>query len=262
MLEQLEDGKRIYLANVGVNTSHGFTSPIFEDGTFEFLPIPEDLNCDSPHAVRYRDLRSYYDPDCNLCSYIPPRFWNTVCHNDPEFETFTYGDICNDSPRASALKKLKLGDILLFLAGLECCTGGKRTGQYSFYLIGGLRIDSVMRTMTQPPDRWERDRFAKNAHVIRGHYTDCWDGFWLFGGSNLSRRFHRAVPVNRDLSEKVFRTANGNPWKWHSSQTCLQVINSYTRTCRCVLDTSYPEQKQRAEILQEQIAKWEPGWEI
>ena len=34
---------RIYLANVGANTSaehKGLVSPIFDDGTFEFLPIP------------------------------------------------------------------------------------------------------------------------------------------------------------------------------------------------------------------------------
>ena len=33
---------RIFLINVGTNASHGFCSPIFEDRTFEFLPIPED----------------------------------------------------------------------------------------------------------------------------------------------------------------------------------------------------------------------------
>ena len=48
---------RIYLANVGANTSHRFASPIFEDGSFEFLPIPESPRLDSPRAVRYRDLR-------------------------------------------------------------------------------------------------------------------------------------------------------------------------------------------------------------
>lgn len=262
MPERLGDGKRIYLANVGVNTEHSFTSPIFEDNTFEFLPIPEDLNSDSPHAVRYRDLRSYYDPDRNLCPYIPHRFWNTVCHNDPEFETFTYGDICDDVPRASALKKLKSGDILLFLAGLECYIGSKRTGRYGFYLIGGLQIDSVIRTMTQPPDGCKGNRFAKNAHVVRGKITEQWDGDWVFGGSNKSCRFHRAVPVNRPICDKVFRAANGSPWQWNSNRSDLQVIGSYTRTCRCVLDTSVPEQKQRAAILGEWIAKWEPSWEM
>ena len=262
MPEQLGNGIRIYLANVGANTSHGFTSPIFEDGTFEFLPIPEELNCDSPYAVRYCDLCSYYAPDHNLCSYIPRRFWDTVCHNDPEFETFTYGDIYHNSNRGSALKQLRIDDILLFLAGLKSWADGKPTEEYGFYLIGGFRIDSVLRKMTQPPDGWEGDRFAKNAHVVRGKITGEWSGDWLFGGSNQSRRFHRAVPLTRAICEKVFRDAYGAPWKWRSTQTNLQVIGSYTRTCRCVLDTSDPEQKRRAAILREWITKWEPGWEI
>jgi hypothetical protein len=34
--------KRVFIINVGVNASHGgLKSPIFEDGTFEFVPIPE-----------------------------------------------------------------------------------------------------------------------------------------------------------------------------------------------------------------------------
>ena len=57
---------RIYLANVGANSSHRhIVSPIFEDGTFEFLPIPEhDRNLDGvPQTIHYRDLRSYYNSD-------------------------------------------------------------------------------------------------------------------------------------------------------------------------------------------------------
>ena len=35
---------RIFLANVGANASHAFRSPVFPDGTFELLPIPEATN--------------------------------------------------------------------------------------------------------------------------------------------------------------------------------------------------------------------------
>ena len=60
---------RVFLANVGANSSHSpLFSPLFEDGTFEFLPIPEgDPNLDeSDSAVRYRDLRSHYNPGQDL----------------------------------------------------------------------------------------------------------------------------------------------------------------------------------------------------
>lgn len=86
---------RTYLANVGANSSHRqLFSPLFEDATFEFLPIPEgDRNLDkSRYAVHYPDLRSYYNPDQGLLRYVPQDMWANSCHNDPDFEAFTYGD--------------------------------------------------------------------------------------------------------------------------------------------------------------------------
>ena len=83
---------RLYLINVGANSSHGpLFSPLFEDGTFELLPIPErDSNLDSSRqAVHYRDLPSYYQPGDRLLRYVPQAIWDVACHNDPEFESFT-----------------------------------------------------------------------------------------------------------------------------------------------------------------------------
>ena len=248
---------RIYLANVGANTSHRFASPIFEDGAFEFLPIPESPRLDSPRAVRYRDLRPH-DSRRDLSRYVPPRLWDRACHNDPEFETFTYGDECDDHARAVGLRGLQPGDVLLFLAGLEHWAGDERTGQYGFFLVGGLRIDWVLPRVAQEPAGRDGERSARNAHVVRGRCTGSWDGFWVFGGSDESRRFERAVPITRDICERVFRTASGTPWKWAPDRSDLQTIGSYTRTCRCVLDASDPEQQRRAEALREWIATWDP----
>ena len=60
---------RIFLANVGANASHRFSSPIFEDGSFEVLPIPEARSvAEGPGAslVRYGMLRSYNHPEEDL----------------------------------------------------------------------------------------------------------------------------------------------------------------------------------------------------
>ena len=44
----------------------------------------------------------------------------------------------------------------------------------------------------------EMARFGGNAHVRRGLSDDSlWDGFWVFGGSDRSQTFERAVPVDR-----------------------------------------------------------------
>ena len=109
---------RIFLANVGANTSHSFDSPIFEDGTFEFITIPEDRDLPGKHAVRYGHLTSFCDSGQSLRDYIPKRLWDFPTHSDPEFETFTYGDNCETSPRAASLKRMMPGDFIFFLARL------------------------------------------------------------------------------------------------------------------------------------------------
>ena len=156
------------------------------------------------HAVCYRQLRSHYYPDRDLHQYVSADLWNTACHNDPEFETFTYGDNGTNG-RSGALTKIQVGDLLMFLARLERWNAGRRTGQYGFYLIGGLLVDYagwITRTSSQ------RDRFARNAHVIRGD-----EEFWGIAGSSQSRRFERAVPITRAICDEIFRAANCTPWE-------------------------------------------------
>ena len=245
---------RIYLANVGANTSaehKGLVSPIFDDGTFEFLPIPEgDRNLDKyASAVHYLDLRSRSEPSGDLLRYVPERLWNAACHNDPEFETITYGD--TGKGRAANLNRMEIGDVLLFIARLVPQAAGKEPG---FYLLGGISVDSIEGNVTQPLTGQGAQRFARNAHVVRALCTGIWDGFWLFGGSNRSRRFERAVPVTREICEQVLRDKVGKPWNW-SRQTETATVGSYTRTCRCILDTSIPEQAKRTEKLRAWITQ-------
>ena len=64
---------RIFLANVGANTSHPFQSPIFDDGTFELLPIPEGRNYPGESLVRYSDFRSFNHPEESLLAGISRR---------------------------------------------------------------------------------------------------------------------------------------------------------------------------------------------
>ena len=121
----------MFPANVSLNSGCGrLFSPLFENGTFEFLSIPEgDRNLDqSLHAVRYRDLRSHYDRDQDLLRYAPQEMWDTPCHNDPGFRTFTYGDD-GAIGRASALAPFRRGDALLLMTRLERGNGRRRAGQ-------------------------------------------------------------------------------------------------------------------------------------
>ncbi len=239
---------RIYLVNVGANASHSrLFSPLFEDRRFEFLPIPEGGDLRKPRrAVRYRDLRSYNNPDEDLGEYVPEDMWDAACHNDPDLKTFTYGDNPGKG-RSGALKGLRKGDVLLFLAGLEQYRDGKRTRQAGFYLVGGLWVDYAGCVT---PNSKERKRFADNAHARRGDAE-----FLGVAGSDRSRRFKRAVPITREICDRVFRDKDGNRWTWEGKSD-LARIGSYTRSIRCVLDTADPEQAQRATTLTEWIAEY------
>ena len=245
---------RIFLANVGANASHRFSSPVFPDGTFEFIPIPEDRDLTGRHAVRYRDLKSYNRPGHDLTEYVPQRLWGWPTHNDPEFDSFTYGDNCETSPRAASLKRVEPGDFLFFLARLERHPRQQPRREYGFYLVGYLEVEEVLRDVQARPGGDVLRRFGFNAHVRRGlSDPELWDRFWVFEGSSRSRRFDKAVPVTRDMASRVFTSADGSPWRWDGGRTELQVIGSYTRSCRCVLDPSLPGHAARSAALWEWV---------
>ena len=249
---------RIFLANVGANASHRFASPIFPDRTFEFLPIPETPDIPPPHAVRYRDLRSYNRRTEDLTAYIPQRLWDTATHNDPEFETFTYGDNCETTPRGASLKRLQQGDFLFFIARMEDWVADGPTQRFGFYLVGFLEIsasEGVLADVQAEPSEKLLVKFWNNAHIRRGLADPVhWDRFWAFAGSEESRRFPYAVPVTRQLCEEAFRAANGAQWRWDEHRSDLQVIGSYTRSCRCVIDPSTPDGRDRADAFWSWVA--------
>ena len=101
------------LLRVGIDKgSDGILGPIFSDGSFEYIPIPEtDLNS---HETRtYDNTKGRFGK--YLSFYLPKKGKNKKIHFDPEFQTFTYGDI---KTKAKYLSKLKKDDIIVFYAGL------------------------------------------------------------------------------------------------------------------------------------------------
>lgn len=230
---------RIFIINVGVNASHGkLQSPIFDDGTFEFIQIPERTKskhyqnyASCPLLPRYRDLPSFTGN--HLLSYIPRSFWNWRVHNDPEFEKFTYGDYPTLSPRAANLKKIRVGDYLYFLARL---TRWKKEGfseEVGFYLIGFFEIEDILKEVTKKPPKSMLEKFGSNPHVRRGLANPkLWDRFWVLKGSSNSIRFKQAIPFNKEFADKVMKSSKGEKWLWRKDKTELQTIGSYTRSCR------------------------------
>lgn len=176
--------------------------------------------------------------------------WGRATHNDPEFDTFTYGDNCSTSARASALRQVRKGDTLLFLSRLVRWDKNEAIGPYGFYLVGHIRIGDILCNIREVPEQELLVKYGANAHIRRGlSGPGFWDGFWVFKGTEKSRRYEKAVPVTRDFCDEVFKNARGFSWKWDRRRTELQTIGSYTRTCRCVIDPELPGGASRAKAL-------------
>jgi hypothetical protein len=248
---------RIFIVNVGVNASHGnLRSPIFQNYAFEFIPIPEAgrrVSCPECSTLpTYKELVT--NNGFSVLDLIPKSCADLRVHNDPEFVTYTYGDYPCTSPRAANLKKIEEGDFLFFLARLVSLENGSY-GKGGFYLIGYFEIGEILRNVKYRPSDEVLEAFGNNAHVRRGLYHEnYWDGFWVFKGSERSRRFKYAVPFDKDFCNSVLLEASGRKLSWPAHRGELQIIGSYTRACRIILDQSL------IETFWGKINRWDTGF--
>jgi putative DNA base modification enzyme with NMAD domain len=203
-----------FLANVGVNSSHAARSPLFDDGTFELLPIPERHPW-CPPMLRLGDLAA-------KSAYAPARWRDRAVHLDPDLDARrpTYGDNCRRAGRAVSLRRAERGDLVVFLARLVPAAGAA-----GFHLVGCLEIDDALEdVMSDPGSGW----WDGNAHVRRARATGDWNQFWVFKGGPASRLLCRAVPFGREQANAVL----GDTIRWHADRTPLQTIGSCTRAVR------------------------------
>jgi hypothetical protein len=182
---------KVVLLRVGIDTgSGGIHAPLFKNGSFEFIPIPDDRNVDertygSIIGSRYgRPLIEYF-PESRQRSMI-----NRAAHVDPEFETFTYGD--PTSPKAG-LRHLQKGDLLVFYCGLE---GWDFTCKPALYIIGYFEVLTAGYAADFCKSELYR-LFEKNFHVRHQQvYLQDGDGLVLVKGSNKSRLLKEAVRIS------------------------------------------------------------------
>ena len=185
---------RAIAINVGANTNlPGVRGPIFPDGSFEYVPIPER----EPTATA---VPTYADLDLSVT--LPPDTADAPVHFDPEFAgyagrtAYTYGD--EHGVKAGPLSRLDPGDYLLFYATLDLHGDADDAADWvapgwGAYLVGEFRVDRVLTgdAYREAADE-TRTRFATNAHVRR----DPFDAKVLVAGGERSRLFGRAVPLS------------------------------------------------------------------
>lgn len=154
--------RRILFLRVGIDTGCGRAlGPLFADGSFEYVPIPEPAHLVGGRGKRFHDLPARSGG--SLARFVPVRYRAGYAHHDPEFGTCTYGD--SGRTKRAQLLRLGGGDLLVFYAGL------RRTGEDAadaLHVIGYFTVKAVHRIgeeLVRP--QVDLTHLAANAHLLR-----------------------------------------------------------------------------------------------
>lgn len=184
---------RAVAINIGANTNEpGFRGPIYADGSFEYIPIPESKSTAQP-VTTYGDLAPHLETP------IPDDLADTPVHLDPEFaeypecDRYTYGD--EHGIKASPLSELSAGDLVLFYATLTVEEAAEwLPPTWGAFVIGEFVLAADPLTPEEEPiPDGIRARFQTNAHMKR----DPPDARVLLrGDADQSQLYEQAIPLS------------------------------------------------------------------
>ena len=188
--------RQVVLLRVGIDSgSGGIQGPLFKDGTFDFVCIPDNKQV-GVHTYGTMLGRNGQP----LVDYFPAsrreRMAGVHIHVDPEFETFTYGD--PTTPKRS-LRKLKPGDFLVFYCGLQrwdANNGWNNKHKPALYLAGYFEV-ALAGMATDFTRKVLRSEFGKNFHVrYPSVFKKQKDDLVLVKGGPGSRLLTKAVQIS------------------------------------------------------------------
>lgn len=195
--------KQVVLLRVGVDAGcGGIQGPLFEDGTFQFICIPDKQRV-SVHTYGNMIGRSG-EP---LVSYFPRSQRRSLAeqhvHVDPEFETFTYGD--PTVPKRS-LRNLRPGDLLVFYCGLQrwdAVRGWDSNHRPALYLAGFFEV-ALAGLAGGFDKKLLESQFGKNFHVrYPSVFDEQQDGLVLVKGGPGSRLFRKAYEISVEGKDRA-----------------------------------------------------------
>lgn len=202
---------QVVLLRVGIDSaSGGMQGPLFEDGSFELVPIPDNFKHSIKNSETYGTTRS--PSGRSLLDYFPAKMQEKCCdqciHADPEFDTFTYGDPTKGAKRG--LRRLQQGDLLVFYAGLEPWPEG---GAQQLYIVGYFSV-AWAGIATELGEVELSAKFRRNFHVKhRDVFEDQKERLVLVKGDETSRLLKKAVLISATGADK-----SGQPLKILSKQ--------------------------------------------
>jgi hypothetical protein len=173
--------------------------PLFADGSFELIPIPDNKG----HGTTYGASKG--KKGVALSEYFAPSrralMATKSMHLDPEFETFTYGD---PTPPKSSLRTLRPGDMLVFYAGLE---GWDHHSPAALYIVGYFVVEWAGVAAVAPEEQIRK--CGENFHVkYEQVYQEQRDRLVLVKGGTGSRLLTKAYCISSLSKDRA-----GNPLK-------------------------------------------------
>jgi hypothetical protein len=188
--------QKVVLLRVGIDSGcGGIQGPLFKDGTFDFVCIPDNKRV-SVHTygnIVGRDGRPHADYFAQSRREIMA---DQHIHLDPEFETFTYGD--PTTPKRS-LRTLQSGDLLVFYCGLQKWDaegGWDRKHRPALYLAGYFEV-AIAGVAGEFNKTVLKTEFGNNFHVrYRTVFEKQKEDLVLVKGGPASRLFRRAHQIS------------------------------------------------------------------
>ena len=181
------------LLMVGADTGNaGARSPIFADGSFEYIPITEDY----PSTERRTYSTIIGRKGKPLADYLPFSVRNKPVHYDPEYETFTYGD---PTIKREYLLELEPGDLLVFFSPMEPNQNSKY--EDGRYITGYFTIKEIAKA-SHEREADMRAKYPNNSHCKRIE----WDRQLIIavGDPDKCKLLDKAIKI----SEKTTNSAN------------------------------------------------------
>jgi len=184
--------QKVFLIRVGMDSTYGgFVSPIFPDGTYVFIPIPNirkgqhQIDTDSENLKTYSEVKT--NSDIPLTDYLPKDkivvkgdvfkdIMHMKVHNDPEFETMTYGEMKSKFIYGD-IRDFTGGDYIVFYATFFPCAPDFKYKEYTLSQLQNKQrgnkqyyIFAFLKLKYPPIDRsnYKRyeDEIKNNAHYL------------------------------------------------------------------------------------------------
>lgn len=189
-------GRKVLLLRVGIDRgTGGALSPIFADGSFEYVPIPEARPSRCPRS--FASLAARHGG--TLAAFVPTRSAGVPAHLDPDFGALTYGDAA--LPKRRQLSRLETGDLLVFYAGFA-----PRPQQDipRLFVLGWFEV-AAAHSLTAQQVRDDGNlsaRFGKTAHFLRDPPDPALA--LVEGDAHKSRLLDQALPLG-DGEDRMLR---------------------------------------------------------